>query len=205
MDSPSVGEQLLDVPFGEMIESMAIAIADSQLALDLNSIQTTTTLAETVLPEGSVVVAIKETQDEDGNVTESELVFNPNPMPLLVYGIQPTFYSFSESHIEVKMAITMKQSRDITIDIGANLGIETSREVDKNKGPGILKSIFGRKKTKKVTKKSTTTFSTTFNASYSNKYSFEASGTSCLRTTLRPVEPPSRAIPRLTVVEPDGQ
>ena len=204
MDSPSVGKELLAAPIDEMIRSMAFAIADAQLALDLNSIDTATALAETTLPENSVVVGIRETRDVDGNVTGSDLIFNSVDMPLLVYGIQPTFYSFPETIIEVKMAITMRQSQDITLEVGANLSVDSTRTVTKNRKPGLINSLIKGGKTKNVEKKSTTSFSTTFNATYSNKYSFEASGTSLLRTTLRPVEPPSRAIPTVTSVQEGG-
>lgn len=38
-ETPSIGQQLLDVPMGEMIESMAMSIAKAQMALDSNSIE----------------------------------------------------------------------------------------------------------------------------------------------------------------------
>lgn len=62
------GEELLNVPFGDMIREMALAIAESQMALDMNSVQVAQTLAETELPAGSVVVTIEETVNEEGNV-----------------------------------------------------------------------------------------------------------------------------------------
>ncbi|MGG8497435.1 hypothetical protein ACQY1Q_13560 [Tenacibaculum sp. TC6] len=38
-DTPRIGQQLLDVPMGQMIEQMAMSIAKSQMALDANSIE----------------------------------------------------------------------------------------------------------------------------------------------------------------------
>lgn len=38
-ETPRIGQQLLDVPMGEMIESMAMSIAKAQMALDANSIE----------------------------------------------------------------------------------------------------------------------------------------------------------------------
>ncbi len=38
-ETPRIGQQLLDVPMGEMIESMAMSIAKAQMALDTNSIE----------------------------------------------------------------------------------------------------------------------------------------------------------------------
>lgn len=39
MTRPSIGRDLLDVPMGDMIRDMALAIADGQMALDSNSIE----------------------------------------------------------------------------------------------------------------------------------------------------------------------
>ncbi|WP_046758278.1 hypothetical protein [Kordia jejudonensis] len=38
-NNPEIGQELLNVPMGEMIESMAISIANAQMALDSNSIE----------------------------------------------------------------------------------------------------------------------------------------------------------------------
>ena len=47
--SMSVGQELLNVPFADMVRSLSLAIADGQLALDMNSIQVAQALAETEL------------------------------------------------------------------------------------------------------------------------------------------------------------
>src|ERR1044072_7915811 len=39
-DKPRIGQELLDVPMGDMIQQMAFAIAESQRKLDENSIDT---------------------------------------------------------------------------------------------------------------------------------------------------------------------
>ena len=38
-NNPSIGQELLDVPMGDMIRQMAFAIAEGQMALDENSIE----------------------------------------------------------------------------------------------------------------------------------------------------------------------
>lgn len=38
-DRPSIGQELLDVPMGDMIREMALAIAEAQITLDANSIE----------------------------------------------------------------------------------------------------------------------------------------------------------------------
>ena len=37
--NPSIGQELLDVPMGDMIRQMAFSIAEAQMALDSNSIE----------------------------------------------------------------------------------------------------------------------------------------------------------------------
>jgi hypothetical protein len=69
-----VGQALLDVPFPEMVAKMGRAIAEAQMALDLNSMRTAQALANTTIPPGTVVVAIKETVNADGNVTDTEVL-----------------------------------------------------------------------------------------------------------------------------------
>jgi len=88
----SIGQELLNVPFPEMVEKLALAIAEGQLALDMNSIKVAQMLADIKLPKDTVIVAIKETVDADGNVTDTELVYNKADMPLIAYGLNPTYY-----------------------------------------------------------------------------------------------------------------
>jgi hypothetical protein len=42
----------------------------------------------------------------------------------------------------------------------------------------------------------------TMNATYTSKFNFKVEGSSLLRTTLTPVPPPSRVIPKITVQQP---
>jgi len=196
----SVGQDLLDVPFPEMVQKLALAIAEGQLALDMNSIEVAQTLASTMIPEESVIVAIKETVDEEGNVTNTEILYNDNEMPLLVYGLNPTFYQFTETIIEVKMAITMKVQRAVSVEFGKKFEFKNKTEFKTKWKTGGLVSLLG---SGSVSLKNTTTvaYTSTFNAKYSQKYSYKAEGSSLLRTTLKPVPPPDRAIPKITVEE----
>lgn len=200
----SVGQDLLDVPFPEMVQKLALAIAEGQLALDMNSIEVAQTLASTMLPEESVIVAIKETVDEEGNVTNTEILYNDKEMPLLVYGLNPTFYQFTETIIEVKMSITMRVERALTREWGKKFTFNNKTEIaTKFKvGGGLFGAIFGSPKISGSIKNTTTVaYTSTYNAKYSQKYSYKAEGTSLLRTTLRPVPPPDRSIPKITVEE----
>lgn len=197
----SVGQELLDVPFPEMVEKLALAIAEGQFALDMNSIKVAQMLADIKLPAGSVIVAIKETVDADGNVTATELVYNKADMPLIAYGLNPTFYQFTDTIIEVKITIAIRLERSVEIGVSSKFDFKSTTDTSFNYKTGGLASLFAG--TAKFGVKNTTTvaYSSTFNAKYSQKYSFNAEGTSLLRTTLKPVPPPNRAIPTIVAKE----
>jgi len=204
MPYPSVGQELLNVPFPEMVQKLALAIAEGQVALDMHSIEVAKALSETKLEAGTVPIMIKETVDEDGNVTNVDVVYNENDMPLIVYGIQPTFYQFTDTIIEVKMAITMAIERETEKKLGVKFKFETTTEAEASyKSSGIAAFLFGRASAK-VKNTTTIALTTTYNARYSQKYSFKEEGTSLLRTNLKPVPPPERAIPKVQVEESGG-
>ncbi|MHC1583098.1 MAG: hypothetical protein ACXQTM_00425 [Methanosarcinales archaeon] len=194
----SVGQELLNVPFGEMIKEMALAIAKSQQALDMNSIEVAQALAEIELPAGSVILAIEQPVDEEGNPTGSPtLVTNDQPMNLLTYGLQPRFYEFTESIIEVKMTISMKSERSTEIEHKKEFNIKNKTTFE---GSASASFIFG-KASAKLKSETTVAYASTFNAKYKSKYTFSETGTSLLRTTLKPVPPPDRAVPTIKIQE----
>lgn len=198
----SVGQELLNVPFVDMVRELALAIAEGQYALDMNSVQVAQALAETELPKESVIIAIKETRDTEGNVTSIETVTNDSPMPLLVYGLEPRFYEFSESIIEVKITITIRLERSVERSYESKFSFKNRTEIKGSyKSSGIASILFGKAKAEM---KNTTevAYARSYNAKYSQKYSFEAVGSSLLRTVLKPVPAPVRAIPKITVEEP---
>lgn len=200
-----VGQELLSVPFGEMIKEMALAIAEAQLELDMNSIQVATALATSTLDAGTVVVAMKEEVNADGEVVRSEPVFNEAELSLLAFGLNPTFYQFSESVIDVKMEITMRSSSEFSLGTNTSFSVRNKFNVKSDLQTGGLASfLFGKAKTS-ISNTTTTAFSTSINARYKSKFSVEAHGTSQLKTTLVPVPPPERSVPRIqTTVASDG-
>jgi hypothetical protein len=200
----SVGQELLDVPFPEMVEKLALAIAEGQLALDLNSIKVAQMLADIKLPKDSVIVAIKETVDADGNVTATDLVYNKADMPLIAYGLNPTFYQFTDTIIEVKITISIRIERSLEVGISKTFNFKSTTDTSFDYKTGGLASLFTG--TAKFGVKNTTTvaYSSSFNAKYSQKYSFAAEGTSLLRTNMKPVPPPNRAVPTIVAKEETG-
>jgi hypothetical protein len=188
-----------------MIKEMAFAIAEGQTALDINSINVAQALAETELEAGSVVTHIEETVDEDGNVTATNVVTNDAPMSLLTYGLEPRFYEFTESVIEVKMAISMKREYSTERKYGREFKFTSQSKIKGNhKSSGLSSFLFGKSK-KNYENTTNVAYTSTYDATYKSKYTFNESGTSLLRTTLKPVPAPGRAIPTVRVKESTSQ
>ena len=176
MESSNVGQELLNVPFAEMVYELGNAIASAQTALDSNSMKILQRMGDAdnypvyipcfeVGTDGSLFE-----EDEDGkkqNIKTS----------MIGAGFQPTFYQFAETIIEVKMTIRYEHQQSYE---NKKQGTVTT----KTKKNGFL-GLFG----------STKTVTTPINATYTNKYNYSAEGTSLLRTRLVPV-PPNTVIQR---------
>jgi hypothetical protein len=181
----SIGRDLLDVPFAEMVRNLALAIAEGQTALDVNSLSTLEALANTQINVVTDVTEIIEAEERvvevDGRpipVTGARI--RPSgvhsiPMTMVQAGLLPTFYQFSEAAIEVKLAITLRE-------------VGEEEEEIQTVGPSFLG--LGRSKA----------FASSVDYRHQNKYSYQATGSSVLRATMRPVPPPSRVAPRITSV-----
>jgi len=179
----SVGQDLLDVPFPQMVQGLAFAIAKGQLELDKTSIETARRLA---VEQVDVITQIAEVIKPDPftptgstvEVTGARVDFTSREerMSLLQAGLLPTFYQFTESIIEVKMSISQKSTSTSEFEFGASVG-------------GSANFFFG-----------SATFSSHVNYKTSNTYSYSVEGSSLLRTTLKPVPPPSRLAPRIITV-----
>ena len=107
----NVGQELLNVPFPEMVFKLACAIAESQLKLDLFSCD----VAKLMGDPKKASVELPDLTDASGNATIKT--------SLIGAGFQPTFYQFSETIIEVKMAITCATSHEATVSTSAKGGI----------------------------------------------------------------------------------
>jgi hypothetical protein len=179
-----------------MILSMATAIAQSQKELDKASIVTLKELAGTsfkfIENITEVLEPIPQTiETNDGrtvtvtgvNVTTT---IGPSvPMTLLQAGLTPTFYQFTESVISIKIALSMSSEASFGINVSRDFSLDY--EVATDDGSGNTSS--GKM-----------TYAAHVDASYSSKYSYSADGSSSLSTTLRPVPPPPRVMPRFISV-----
>ena len=186
----AIGQDLLDLPFAELVRNLAFAIAEGQLALDRSSIETLQFLANNsvnLIPE--VVEVIERTSGQtveipapSGSGTTTfpvegvrvrQETADPVPISLLQAGLTPTFYQFTEAQIEAKLSITMRRTED-----------ETANGNSQVKVPGFA----------------TRAFASSVNYRTSNTFSYTAQGSSVMRATIRPVPPPARLVPRTVTI-----
>ncbi len=183
----AIGQDLLDVPFSEMVHALAKGVADAQADLDRNAIQTAQFLAqqqvdlitdiEEIITSRPEVVRGPDGQplkDKDGHdVTYPKVSVSTQPRmaksSLLQAGITPTFYQFTEATVDVKMAITMRRDSQSTVGGSATTALKA--------------------------------YASTIDFRSSNSYSYAAEGASSLRAVLRPVPAPSRLTPRIITVD----
>ena len=157
-----IGQELLNVPFPEMIRNMGLAIAEAQHALDMVSMRIAQFMA-----------GRQESYDEDGDqvITDSRIQFGTGTYSLLELGFTPTFYQFVDTIIEVKISISISseasyQHRQSSFSLSVPGGIGLAV------GGGSIRA-------------------STVSASYANKYQYSADGSSLLRTKLVPLPPPA--------------
>jgi hypothetical protein len=96
----AIGQELLNIPFGEMVMSLGLAISRAQFELDRVALQIAQIMAgqEFDVPNA----------DGPGTHTETLLVqFDGKQLSMLELGFTPSFYHFVDTIIEVKVSITM--------------------------------------------------------------------------------------------------
>lgn len=198
-----------EIPFAELVRKAALAIADGQTALDLNSVQTAQTLATTMLPANSVVLAIVETIDENGSITNVETLLNSHEMSLLAYGIEPTFYEFSETVIDLRYWVRFfLRSTRVESSSEFNKSLTTSYESSRKKyggGGGLSLNLGffkvggggGYTKTEAKGKYEVDLAVTSHTAYESQAYGLDAGASCRLTTTLKPKPAGARAVPEI--------
>lgn len=114
-----VGQDLLDTPFPQMVFRLAKAIADGQRELDKSSMVSALELFD---PKNSREITLEILETITGPPTKIDAVMvNAKLLPIQM-GFMPTFYQFQESIIEVKIAISMKQSTEFGLEAGGSVG-----------------------------------------------------------------------------------
>ncbi len=186
----NLGQELLNVPMGQMIRDMAFAIADAQVELDEASMKVAemmsgqvTRLSEGGLPVDTNDVELGDTGFTQPSTQDTRVFFGftldnatapptrvPVKVSMLELGFSPTFYQFVDTIIEVKIAIK----------------ITTESTYTQN-----TQSTFNTQRKRGLFKRNTTVQTTQVDGSYSRKYTYTAEGSSLLRTKLVPVPPPA--------------
>ena len=178
-----IGNELAEIPFGELLRSVAQGIADGQRALDLTSLQTLITLSQTpvdIIPEVTEVITpspftVNVSGQPPVQVTGARVLASaaaPVKMNALQAGITPTFYQFTEATIELKVSMQL-------------------REVEETDDQGKKNSLIRA-------------FSSHVNFRSQNTYTFNADAASTVTAILRPVPPPTRVVPSVITVNALG-
>ena len=103
----AIGQELLDVPFGEMVTSLGVAIGHAQFELDRVSLQ----IAQMMAGQEFTVPG------EDGEPGEPQRLlveFGGQQLSMLELGFTPSFYHFVDTIIEVKVSITIATERSFS-------------------------------------------------------------------------------------------
>jgi hypothetical protein len=108
----SVGQELLNAPFPELVKQLGVGIAQAQFSLDQVSIKIAQLMAGFRVQSDGTVDA-----DEDSLVQLEE---NGTKYSLLALGFTPSFYQFTETIIDLKMSISMTHSRELDLSVEAN-------------------------------------------------------------------------------------
>lgn len=166
----SVGTDLLNAPFPEMVKTLGVGIAEAQYELDLVSMKIARFMAgyedAEDTEEGTTISA--STVSERTNLVA---LGDGNEYSLLELGFTPTFYQFVDTMIELKMSISM--SRETNYSRSSST---TNASVSGKLG------FFSASAKMRVSSVS---------ASYSSKYQYSAEGSSLMRTKLVPIPAPA--------------
>lgn len=195
----NVGQELLNVPMGEMISSMALAIADAQWQLDKSSVVVTELMSgQRLLRDLDSGVLM----DADGKATgiptviDSRVYFGyeydsggnkiPQKLSMMELGFVPNFYQFVDTIIEVKIAVSVRGETEQSTEI-SNSNSSSSSSSSSN---GTRYWWWGGYNSNRHSR-TVTARTSSVDANYSSKYSYSVEGASLLRTKMVPVPPPS--------------
>src|SRR6185503_11267902 len=98
----TIGQELLDVPFPQMLKSMGLAIAQAQFELDNTSLR----LARMMAGEEYDVPDPTPDNPDKTKKTRALVTFDGQQLSLMELGFTPTFYQFVDTIIEVKVSIS---------------------------------------------------------------------------------------------------
>lgn len=94
----NVGQQLLNVPFPQMVYELASSVARAQMELDRETVEILKEMGDKSIMSVELPFVY---YDKNNKIVQDKTVTS-----MIGAGFQPTFYQFAETIIEVKMAIT---------------------------------------------------------------------------------------------------
>ena len=217
----SIGQELLNVPMGDMIRQMAFAIADGQTALDAASIDSAEMMGglTTVYDaEGNVTFDDSRvffgyeymTYDEavayiaaddafTGALNSEEIIKLSDLIDLDEFDGQDEIrVPVRHSMLELGFAPTFYQFVDTIIEVKIAIKITRTREYGHSTSRTTRRNTRSESGggvfswlTGSESRKGSTVTTSQVDASYSSKYSYSAEGSSILRTKIAPVPPPT--------------
>lgn len=198
----SLGQELLNVPMGQMIHSMATAIAEGQWNLDRSSMVVAELMSgQRILRDINTGDLVNPNPDGSPRIVDSRVCFGytvqldgqghvqriPQKVSMMELGFTPTFYQFVDTIIEVKITIKITQETDYSSATrSTSTDTTNSNQNSWNWGWGWYGWGGGWGDTRR-----TTVNTSQVDASYSSKYGYSAEGASLLRTKLVPIPPPA--------------
>jgi hypothetical protein len=194
-DAPpqSVGTELLEVNFSQLVGGMGQGIADAQLRLDMVSMQLAQMMSGRdykllVMDENGYFKLDENHRPVTIDMPAVKVAFGGGEYSLLELGFTPTFYQFVDTIIEVKVSVSITREETASrsaVDIDSRLSLGGTLFTGFNAGLKV----------------------STVSASFASKYQYSAEGSSLLRTKLVPVPPPAilqERMRRLAESEPIG-
>jgi hypothetical protein len=197
----SVGQELLNVPMGDMIRSIALAIADAQWALDKSSMVVAELMSGQRLLRDLDTGELMDAQGKrtgTPTIVDSRVLFGytynaqnervPSKVSMMELGFVPTFYQFVDTIIEVKISITIQATTSASSSSEQARSEAESRAAFSYQYGGNWWSggSFGT-----GVSNGTTVSTSQVNAAYANRYSYSVEASSLLRTKLVPVPAPA--------------
>lgn len=209
---PDVGTTLSNVPFGDLIKSAALAIADAQCEMDKSALRVAEMMSgsailrdpETMLPidvngakpmrsdAGVYYSSTDNSTKFEPAITDTRVFFGreldgtPVRMSMLELGFTPTFYQFVETILEIKIALTLSGAIDNEV--------KNKGEIKEVSSSSSVSSYYSRNGSKYgsgfAASSQVRTKATPIDASYSTRYNYAVEASSLFRTKIVPVPPP---------------
>ncbi len=200
-----IGEEVINVPLGEMIRSIAMAVADAQFQLDKSSM----TMAELLsghrllrdIDTGKLLdselneieVDSEGAPQKEPHIMDSRVYFGyeyedgkkiPQKVSMLELGFVPNFYQFVDTVIEIKLAFRVnKVKKSYVSEKQTSQGGATSEWSESTGQGGDMVMT-----------------TTPVDAAYASTYNYSADMACVFKTKLVPIPPPATLEERIRLI-----